>query len=968
MIISKNMKAVSVCVEEEAFPGVKRIAAKVATDLKEVTGKEIEVTTPDKAKECRIIAATVGKSAILDSLKAKGCEKISAIEGKWEVYSYILLDATDEEPETLVVAGSDKRGTIYGLFHLSEIAGVSPWVWFADVKPAHRDFIEITEKDCITSKEPSVKYRGFFINDEWPAFGNWTFRHFGGFTTEMYEHVFELLLRLKGNYLWPAMWTSNFSLDGPGLTNAELADEMGIVMSNSHHEPCLRHSEEWDIIKGEDTPYGTAWNFDKNKEGLTNYWRGGLQRNGKFENIITMGMRGERDSEVLGTTATLKDNIDYLKEVIVTQNRLIKETISDDLSKTRRMLAIYKEVEKYFHGDETTEGLKTWDGLDGITCMLCEDNFGNLRTLPEKEQRDRDGGWGMYYHFDYHGDPISYEWVCSTHISRTCDQMSQAYEYGIKEIWIVNVGDLKPQELPLSYFLDMAYDIDKWGHNNPNAVSEYLDLWVAKQFPALSADADVIKQLLDGYTKLNSVRKPEALGTDTYHPTNYGESDAVLAMAKELEEKAEGMLAKVKGTADYDAFYQLVYFPVVASMTVIRLQLLGGKNELLAKQGAVSANAIADEMKLLIEKDRTLEDEYHAINGGKWDGLMLSEHIGFRNWNDEECCYPVRMYVEPANKPRMIVSAGNSSRATMGGDWTGKKQMLTAFLDPKVKESFITVRNGANDAFDAEIICEAKWIKVESEKFKVKTDKVIKLTVDRAEVAKAAANGYASAVITVKTSFAHADIEVLATVSTDETLLPVLPEEVIKAANNPYAKAILKNELGIAFDMTDAKNITKGSAGEYRLLPGFGKYGSAVKAFPVDITFKPGVDAPSAEFEFTMENAGDVEITFITAPDNPPVKGNPMNIGYSLNGGDILLQANVLPGYEGGERVCSQWFFGALDQQHTATVIMQAKQGKNVLKIYAADADVVLERILVRQAGTQWADGYIGFNPLWNKR
>ncbi len=255
-----------------------------------------------------------------------------------------------------MIAGSDKRGTIYGLFHLSELLGVSPWVYFADVLPVKRDTVILTQAVNTVSKEPSVKYRGFFINDEWPSFGSWTFRHFGGFTAEMYDKVFELLLRLKGNYLWPAMWTSSFSLDGPGMANALLADEYGIVMSNSHHEPCLRHSEEWDLVKGEGSPYGTEWNFDRNKKGLTRYWRDGLRRNGRLENIITMGMRGERDSEILGHAATLKENIDYLKEVISTQNQLIRECVDNNLDQVPRMLALYKEVEAYFYGDDKTEG------------------------------------------------------------------------------------------------------------------------------------------------------------------------------------------------------------------------------------------------------------------------------------------------------------------------------------------------------------------------------------------------------------------------------------------------------------------------------------------------------------------------------------------------------------------------------------------------------------------------------------
>ena len=418
-IISDDKRQAAIYIEETAYSGVRKILEKVKNDLYLVTGKEYEIVndiSESKGGNDCIFVGTLGKSTYLDRLIEQKKLDVTQVEGKREVYSFSVIE--EDGFRVLVIAGSDKRGTIYGMFHLSELAGVSPWVYFADVMPKKKDTFIVTQEDNMVSKEPSVKYRGFFINDEWPSFGNWTFRHFGGFTAEMYDKVFELLLRLKGNYLWPAMWTSSFSLDGPGLSNAELADEYGIVMSNSHHEPCLRHSEEWDLVKGEDSVYGNAWNFDRNKQGLTNYWRDGLKRNGGFENIITMGMRGERDSEILGPTATLKENIDYLKDVITIQNELIRETINEDLTKVPRMLALYKEVEDYFYGDEETEGLKDWKELDGVTFMLCEDNFGNMRTLPTQDIRERDGGWGMYYHFDYHGDPVSYEWVNSTYLPK----------------------------------------------------------------------------------------------------------------------------------------------------------------------------------------------------------------------------------------------------------------------------------------------------------------------------------------------------------------------------------------------------------------------------------------------------------------------------------------------------------------------------------------------------------------------
>lgn len=267
----------------------------------------------------------------------------------------------------------------------------------------------------------------------------------------------------------------SFPLDGPGSANEELADMYGVVMGYSHHEPCLRASEEWDKVRGEGTRYGNEWNFYTNEEGLTNYWEDSLKRSGKYENIITIGMRGERDSSMLGDDATVEENVNLLKDIIKKQRALIKKHVNEDVTKVPQMLALYKEVEAYFYGDEKIAGLKDWEELDDVICMLCEDNFGHMRTLPTEAIRGHKGGFGMYYHFDYHGSPISYEWVDSTPLSKTWEQMCMAYEYGIRDLWIVNVGDLKLHEVPLTYFMALAYDYEKWGAGNPASYREYTE-------------------------------------------------------------------------------------------------------------------------------------------------------------------------------------------------------------------------------------------------------------------------------------------------------------------------------------------------------------------------------------------------------------------------------------------------------------------------------------------------------------
>jgi hypothetical protein len=533
-------------VEVEAFEGVKKIAQKIAKDFEKVCGTLPQIITEISPKgKTAILFATLGHSPLLDALMGEGKFDPSSVSGKNEVYQIKIIDkAFNGTTQALVVCGSDKRGTIYGMFAVSEFIGVSPLHFWGDAEPLRLERIAITEAIETVSKEPSVKYRGFFINDEWPCMGNWTVSHFGGFTAAMYDHVFELLLRLKGNYLWPAMWTSSFALDGPKSLNEELADIYGVVIGASHHEPCLRASEEWDLVRGPNSVYGNEWNYYTNKDGLLKYWEDGLKRSGKYEKIITIGMRGERDSKMLGEKSTVKDNVELLKDIISNQRRLIKEYSGQ----SPQLLALYKEVEEYFYGSGEYEGLKDWDGLDDVCCMLCDDNFGFVRTLPTAELGNRK--FGMYYHFDYHGGPFSYEWMPSTSYERTWEQLCKAYDHGVREVWIVNVGDLKFNEVPLAYFMDLAYDFEKWGSANLNSVEEYTNCWFEKTFP--SEDSSIRSKMaavLHGYIRLNAQRRPEALNAEIYHPCHYLEADRMLELAAGIKSVNEEVYAALSGSA-----------------------------------------------------------------------------------------------------------------------------------------------------------------------------------------------------------------------------------------------------------------------------------------------------------------------------------------------------------------------------------------------------------------------------------
>ena len=472
----------------EDYDGLSLIAASVAKDISLVTKEKAKanvVTKTESLKEYAIIAGSIGNNAVIDSLIEQGKVDASQIKGKREVYRIqVVENPVANVKKAIVVIGSDKRGTIYGLYHISEKMGVSPWVYWGDATPVAKDVVQIPEKELtVTSKEPSVKYRGIFLNDEAPSLTSYAKKKFGGYNQYFYENVYELILRCKGNYLWPAMWSNTFSEDGKGtnkLANAELADKYGIVMGTSHHEPLCRAGVEW---QNKYRQYGTsnAWDFNANETAITKFWEDGVARN---KNFYTLGMRGESDSSLSGTK---EENIALLKKVITAQKDILKK---NNLSDAPQVLTVYKEVEDYWHGTDKAEGLKKWDVLNDVTIMLCDDNFGNMRTLPTKEDKNRKGGYGMYYHFDYHGGPTSYEWVNTVPLTKTWEQMNMAYEHGIDNIWIVNVGDLKPMEMNISYFLDMAYDYDTWGTNGKDKITEYRKNWVKQQFGENTSDSE----------------------------------------------------------------------------------------------------------------------------------------------------------------------------------------------------------------------------------------------------------------------------------------------------------------------------------------------------------------------------------------------------------------------------------------------------------------------------------------------
>ena len=618
--------------ESGAFPIVSKVATVIYTDenddwliqksaslfqndIEKVSGKKPEIihTISPKTTNVIIIGSTE-KSKLIQQLIQSKKLNIDSIKNKWEAYQIQTINKPLSGVEqALIIAGSDKRGTAFGVLEMSKQIGVSPWYWWADVPVKEKKEIFFQKKVCLRDR-PLVKYRGIFINDEAPAFSGWAHEKFGGFNHHVYEKVFELLLRLKANYLWPAMWGNAFNDDD--TLNPILANKYGIVIGTSHHEPMLRSQQEW-------KRYGKgAWDYTTNESELKSFWKKGIENMDSHESIVTIGMRGDGDEPMTEGTA-----IKLLEKIVIDQRKIIEKITQKPASETAQLWALYKEVQDYYD-----KGMRV---PDDVTLLLCDDNWGNLRRLPPDSYRDTDkprsGGYGIYYHFDYVGGPRNYKWINTNNIARVWEQMHLAYEYGVNKIWIVNVGDLKPMEFPISFFLDYAWNPEKITVNDlPN----YFTKWAAQQFGEKYARE--IGEIIQKYSQYNARRKPELLSSETYSLTHYNEFERVVDEFDKLAERAQ-KINNLLAPEYKDAYYELVLHPIIASANLNAMYLAAAKNKFYAKLKTIEANLYADSVKSFYRKDSLISYKYnHEIAGGKWNHMMDQTHIGYSYWQQPE--------------------------------------------------------------------------------------------------------------------------------------------------------------------------------------------------------------------------------------------------------------------------------------------------------------------------------------------
>ncbi len=935
--IVQQGSAADILVDAKDWPGVIRAVGDLQADVARVTDcKPVIHNDAGNLGRNVVIVGTIGRSSLVDELARSGKIDTRQTGGKWE--SFFLQVVPNPFPNVssgLVIAGSDKRGTIYGIYDLSEQMGVSPWYWWADVPVRHKEVLFV-KPGKYQQGEPSVKYRGIFLNDEAPDLSGWVAEKYGtvptntnppipanvaNYSHEFYARIFEVLLRLKGNYLWPAMWNNAFNEDDP--ENPRLADEYGIVMGTSHQEPMLRAQKEWD--RRYKRTLG-SWNYFKNPDVLQNFWREGIRRNRNHESIITIGLRGADDTPMI-PGGTVAQSMALLEEIVAVQRRMIAEEVNPDVTRVPQLWCLYKEVQEYYNA-----GLRV---PDDVTLLWADDNWGNLRRLPTEAERKRSGGAGIYYHFDYVGGPRNYKWINTNPIPKVWEQMTLAREYGADRIWIVNVGHFKGLEFPLEYFMHLAWDTSRWTHRN---IDEYTRLWAEREFG--STYARDIADIVSRYAKYNGRRKPELLGPDTYSLTNYQEADVVAADFNRIAARAEEIYSRMPAEAR-DAFYELVLFPAKACAQVTELYIAAGKNALYARQGRASANDQAARVTELFKADADLMDYYnHKLAGGRWNHFMDQVHIGYTIWQDPpHNVMPALTRLEPPKEAALGVAVDGSSLA-----WPGAPGIpaLPTFDSFNRQKHYIDIFNRGQAPFQFRATANHPWIVLSDAGGQVDRDERIWVSVDWGSVP----TGRASGLVKIAPSGTEP-----VTVRV-ESFNPSQP-------SRDSLDGFVEGEGCVSIEAEHfTRNVPAGRV-RWERIEDYGRTLSAMSVMPVTApNVTPPVNSPHLEYRMYLFDAGQVGVQAIVAPTLNFMPGRGLRYAISFDDQPPQVIDIVAADFDArnGNR---EWEESVKDASRTVRSIHSLPApGLHTLKVWMVDPAVVLQKIVVDLGGVR--PSYLG--------
>ena len=914
-------------VDSNDYPGVIRAARDLSADIGRVVGVQAEiVNTLERPKQSPVLTGTLGKSAVIDALVRDGKLDVTPIRGKWE--SFTLQTVKNPVPgvhEALVIAGSDKRGTIYGIYEISEQIGVSPWYWWADVPVRRRASISI-QRGRYFQGPPAVKYRGVFLNDEQPCLGKWTTEKFGGMNSKFYTKLFEVLLRLRANYLWPAMWDNAFAEDD--ADNARLAEEYGIVMGTSHHEPMMRAHKEWTARKAQ---IGNGeWNYPSNKVALQEFFREGIARNRANEILVTVGMRGDGDVG-MASAGSLQDDVRLLETIIADQRQILSEELHTAAENVPQLWALFTEVQKFYDA-----GLKV---PDDVTLLFTDDNVGNLRRVPKVEERDRAGGSGIYYHLDMNGGPFSYKWLNSNPLPKIWEQMNLAHRYGANRIWIANVGDFKPLEIPIEFFLRLAWNPETISKDQ---IADWTRQWAIRQFG--SAHATEIADIVAKYAKYNAWKKPELVKPETFSLLHYREAERVLDAWLALVRQAEKIDSQLPSDSR-DAYYQLVLHPVRASATATEMNIAAGRNRFYAQQGRTSTNAEAEHVRGLFERDRELTRAYNTqLAGGKWNHLMDQVHLGYFDW-----------YSPPANIMPSVTTLAIEDTDAYGVAVEGSVPGWPGFwLDPQLptfdslsrQRYFFEVFPRGARPIDFGLSATVPWIVItEGKPFGVgRNDRRFWVEINWNQLDAGEQTG-----------------KILVTGSQKTQTIRVTAIKASEAQQREAKGAYggLAGPIAIVADGY-SQNIPVGDV-RWEAVPDYGRARAAMTVFPVTApSFREPRNAPRLEYPVYLAKAGRYEIDLIT---NPTLNINPehsLSIAVAFDDQQPQIVSVFTPEKRAAEDFLGAAFYeNARNNARTLTFSQSVESaGRHVLKIMMVDPTMVVQKIVVR--AQPLPDAYFG--------
>jgi hypothetical protein len=863
------------------------------SDMYEVSGsKPTEISALDNAS---IIVATVGKSKETDEWLKK--QKVSAkeLQNKWEAFKIQVIQRNGNP--CLVILGSDDRGTAYGVLELSRIIGISPWCWWADATPSKKNTLTLPE-GYVNVQQPSVQYRGIFLNDEDWGLMPWSSKNFeqssvkGEIGAKTYAKIFELLLRLRANTIWPAMHECTVPFYFVNGTK-QMADKYGIVMGTSHCEPLMRNSAgEWHATQpGE-------YNYLTNKDAIISYWSERLKEVGQSDNIYTIGMRGVHDGQMQGVKTTEEYKI-ALTKVIKDQRELLTKYVNPEVTKVPQIFVPYKEVLNVYN-----DGLKL---PDDVTLMWCDDNYGYITRLSNEQEQKRKGGAGVYYHISYWGRPHDYLWLCSTQPAQIYTEMKRAWNYGAQKLWILNVGDIKPAEYDIEFFMDLAWNVNGI---QPNTISQHLDNWLTREFGKEAGKE--LTPLIQKYYQLADIRKPEFMGWSRVEEASVkgGKTPVIdsefnpFDFGDELQKRADeyaNLSAKVKEIAkripaeQQDAYFELVQYPVCGAAAMNQKHLYAQKARLLARYNLLAANEYSFLSDYAYNEIAGLTQTYNRdIAKAKWNGMMDMKPRQL----------PVFQY--PSLPEKVTSQQGASALVWIEGDSIPLEiecpvNLITLVRDAG-NQTFISLFNRSNKPTEWKIEKAPEWLKIKEVDTKLKFEKKLVVSADWKQISD--------------------DFLGICLLTVDDKMYQ------LNVCTQNIAPGIMTEANGmIAWNAANYKSAAKGT----QVIEGLGHSAKAV-SLP-----KNG----ELIYEVYTTTSGEAALRVALIP-NHPVNGGSIRYAISVDNEKPQVVA-----YETGFR-SEPWKINVLRNQSLNTTLHKINiPGKHTIRISALDPEVIVDQLML---------------------